>query len=132
SGQRRKVTRDDRLSVDSFAWAPDGKTIYFEAQYDGGKRIWAISAGGGDVAWLTRDGVYSELAMAPDGRWIVCSHQMMVQPSEIVRVKIKAKSDQRLPDAVEQEPISRANDSLLSTLRLNKPEFAIVEGAGGA
>ena len=121
-GQRRSLTENWDQSVNSFTWAPDGKTIFIEAQEKGTSPLWSVALAGGEVRRVVTGGVNSDVAVAADGKWLAFSQQRLTQPAEIARF--------RLGDAAAQ-PLTRTNADLLGKLNLAKPESVTVAGAGG-
>jgi Tol biopolymer transport system component len=66
-GEPRRLTHDNR-TVDSLAWTPDGRTILFASDREGGNTIWRIPVSGGAPERLSvgREDVF-EVAISPQG-----------------------------------------------------------------
>ncbi|OYV01908.1 MAG: peptidase S9, partial [Verrucomicrobiales bacterium VVV1] len=75
TGERRSLTADWDRSVDSFNWAPDGKTLFIEALNEGTGLVWALPVAGGTPQRLVAAGVNSGVSVAPDGKWLALMKQ---------------------------------------------------------
>ncbi|PTY07650.1 S9 family peptidase [Opitutaceae bacterium EW11] len=122
TGERRSLTAAWDRSVNSFEWAPDGKTLFVEAEDDGGDPLWSVAVADGKVTRLVTGGTNTAVSVARDGSWIAYSHQQMNLPPEVYRF--------RLGDA-QPAPVTRTNADLLSGIELPRPESVTVPGAGG-
>jgi len=87
---RRVVTGSSDRSVNGYAIAPDGKTVYFTAEDAGLEKIYSVPAGGGDVklAVDSERGVYTDLVIPEKaastilfGRW-----GSSTDPAEVIRI----------------------------------------------
>ncbi|HKQ74121.1 MAG TPA: protein kinase [Blastocatellia bacterium] len=58
-GEPARLTHDNR-TIDSLAWAPDGRALFFTSDREGGNSLWRISVSGGapEQLYLGRDDVY--------------------------------------------------------------------------
>lgn len=106
-GSVRQITESFDRSVGSFAFGPDSRTIYFNAEDAGHVRIWSVSVSGGEP----------ELAVdAPQGAWgspriparapapmLLASWEAAHIPAEAYRVDLPTKQAARLTSfAVDQ------------------------------
>jgi dipeptidyl aminopeptidase/acylaminoacyl peptidase len=119
---RRSVTAELDSWVENFAWGPDNQTLYLEAEEKGAKPIWSATVNGGSVQRVFSQGANGELAVTPDGKKLVFSHQSLSRPAELGRV---AASGGRF------EVLTHANDELFAGLTLAAPESVSFEGSGG-
>jgi dipeptidyl aminopeptidase/acylaminoacyl peptidase len=87
---RRVVTASSDRSVNGYAIAPDGKTVYFTAEDAGLENIYSVPAGGGDVKLAVdpERGVYTDLVIPEKaastilfGRW-----GSSTDPAEVIRI----------------------------------------------
>lgn len=85
-------------SVGSFAISSDSRTIYFAAEDAGLEKIYSVPAGGGEVKLAVEPerGVYTNLGAAPGV--VVALWASSVDPAEVVRVDIAAKSHRSLTE----------------------------------
>jgi len=92
---RRVLTASSDRSVDTFAIAPDGKTIYFTAEDAGLIKIYSLPAGGGDakVAVEPERGVYSDLVIPEKASPMVMLARWgsSTDPAEVVRIEKGAR-----------------------------------------
>ncbi len=65
SGSKRPLTQDWDRSISSFAWSPDGKTLFATADHLGQHPLWAIDVGTGHASALTGDGEVEGFAVGP-------------------------------------------------------------------
>jgi len=87
---RRVVTASSDRSVNGYAIAPDGKTVYFTAEDAGLEKIYSVPASGGDVKLAVdpERGVYTDLVIPEKaastilfGRW-----GSSTDPAEVIRI----------------------------------------------
>lgn len=87
---RRVVTASSDRSVNGYAIAPDGKTVYFTAEDAGLEKIYSVPASGGDVKLAVdpERGVYTDLVIPEKatstilfGRW-----GSSIDPAEVIRI----------------------------------------------
>ncbi|HKR66778.1 MAG TPA: S9 family peptidase [Thermoanaerobaculia bacterium] len=93
----RTVAQTDR-AVDEFVVSNDGKTIYFSAEDSGLVKVYSVPATGG-AAKLFLDpqrGVYTGLSFADNAPVLVTNWASSVDPAEVVRVDLTAKSHRNL------------------------------------
>jgi dipeptidyl aminopeptidase/acylaminoacyl peptidase len=93
----RTVAQTDR-SVDEYVIANDGKTIYFNAEDSGLMKIYSVPASGGEAKLFIdpQRGVYSGLSAAESAPVIVGQWASSVDPAEVVRLDLTAKSHRNL------------------------------------
>jgi dipeptidyl aminopeptidase/acylaminoacyl peptidase len=120
TGQHHTLTENFDRWVDSFAWAPDSKTLYFAAGDRGRNSIFEVSIAGNDVKRIYGEHSSSDLGVTPDGRTLVFTRSSMSQPAEIYRASVDGSSPTVL---------TRHNDALLATLDMNAAEEFWFDGA---
>jgi dipeptidyl aminopeptidase/acylaminoacyl peptidase len=78
--------------VDEFAWAPDSQSVYLVAGQAGEAPIFSIGVGlgkikiGGLPNQLTEGGEFGDIHVAPDGKSLLATKQLVSSPSEVVRL----------------------------------------------
>lgn len=101
-GERKIVTSSFDRSVSTFAFAPDGGTIYLTAEDAGFEKVYALPAGGGDVKPVLTDvrGAYTGLAIPAKAAttMLIANWESATNPAEVVRVDLVAKRHQALSD----------------------------------
>jgi dipeptidyl aminopeptidase/acylaminoacyl peptidase len=108
--------------VEAFAWAPDSNTIYFLAPDHAETPVFKTSVSHPGVEKVL-NGYNAELAVAPDGKWLVLARTSLTAPEEIFRASL---ADHSLA------PLTHANDTLLGELDMNPGEPVRTPGALGA
>jgi dipeptidyl aminopeptidase/acylaminoacyl peptidase len=110
--------------VDEFAFSPDGKTIYLEAEERGRGPIYSVSINGGPVRKLIGgEGFNGDIHPTKDGRALVFSRSSMTRPSEIYRANA---------DGTGVTALTKINDAFISSFKLQTAEEVTWDGAAGA
>lgn len=93
SGEKTELTSEWDYTADSFAWAPDSKSIYFIAPKDGVTPIFNVELEGHTVT-VVADGVCDYAALCPlkDGRLVTMAHSMTA-PNDLYIVKLDGAVD---------------------------------------
>ena len=114
SGEHINLTENFDRSVDTIAWSPDSKTLYFDAEDRQDVAIFRSAATpGGMPESLVRIASVAEFALTPDGRGLVFTQSSMAAPAEI----FTATSDGK-----DVRQITHQNAALLAPLELNSAE----------
>jgi dipeptidyl aminopeptidase/acylaminoacyl peptidase len=122
TGATRNLTEAFDRHVDSFAWSPDSKTLYFTAEDAGRSPVYAVPAAGGTVKELVGGATFGDVQAATDGRTLVVTRASFTQPPEIYRVGV---------DGSGPASLTRANDALLAGFGLRPAESVTYTGAAG-
>jgi dipeptidyl aminopeptidase/acylaminoacyl peptidase len=122
SGTTRGLTEALDRHVDSFAWSPDSKTLYFTAEAAGRAPVYAVPASGGAVKELVGGATFGDVQAAADGRTLVVTRAAFTHPPEIYRVGV---------DGSNPAPVTHVNDSLLAGFGLRPAESVTYTGAAG-
>ena len=122
TGATRNLTEAFDRHVDSFAWSPDSKTLYFTAEDAGRSPVYAVPAAGGAVKELVGGATFGDVQAAADGRTLVVTRAAFTHPPEIYRVGV---------DGSGAAPLTRVNDSLLAGFGLRPAESVTYTGAAG-
>ena len=120
TGQHRNLSEDFDRWIDSFAWAPDARRLYFIAEDRGRSSIFEISVETGKVRMLVREYSSGDLGVSPDGGTLVFTRSSMHQPAEIYTVAA---------DGSGLAARTHHNDPLLAALDMNKAEEFWFDGA---
>ncbi len=108
----KDLTEQFDRRVDSIAWAPDSKHIYFTAGDKGESPIYTVAVSGGKVKEVTR-GTNGDLALTPDGRTLVFGRVSVTAPTEIYALALSAKS---------ATPLTHINQPVLSEVAMQPLE----------
>jgi dipeptidyl aminopeptidase/acylaminoacyl peptidase len=110
-------------SVEQIAWAPDGTSIYFNAEDRGHMPVFRVPAAGGTPEPLTPGTFNAEFSLAPDGRTLVMARTSQQAPAELVATNA---------DGTRERALTRHNAERLAELDLVAAEHFTFAGAGGA
>ena len=133
TGDIRNLTEDFDQWVETIAWSPDSKTIYFTSENKGESPIYRLdlaaatapvsAAGirGNAIQEITR-GVNDDLSVTPDGKTLVFSRLSVQAPNEVYRMDLADKKPEQL---------THLNDSTLSRVAMQPAESFWFAGAGG-
>lgn len=93
TGERHELTVDWDYSIDDFAWAPDGRTIFFVAPKDGITPLFSLDVNTCAVRQLTTE-VADYTSLAPvDNKRVVTMNHSMLRPNELMLVSINKKNE---------------------------------------
>jgi dipeptidyl aminopeptidase/acylaminoacyl peptidase len=121
SGTQSNLTENFDSSVESYAFAPDSKTIYFNSEDKGEMPIYSIATAPGSSSKVAVSGNFNEeFAVSEDGRTLAFTRTSLTMPAEI----FVARSD-----GANVRQLTHQNAALLSQLDLAKPEVFKFEGA---
>ena len=115
------LTEKIDLSIESFAWSPDSKTVYFTAEEKSELPVFSIAAVAGSTPKQVLGGYNAELGVSGDGRTLVLARTSLTMPGEIF---VAGADGQNL------RQITQANDALLAQLDLSAMEAFWFAGAG--
>jgi dipeptidyl aminopeptidase/acylaminoacyl peptidase len=81
----------------SARWTPDGTALIVVADDHGRSPLWRVDAATGKVARLTQDGAYTDVQVAPDGRWAYALRSSVDSPPAPVRIALDGSGVEPLP-----------------------------------
>lgn len=117
------VTSGFDRSVSSFAWTPDSKTIYFNAQDQGREPIYRVAAtANAQPQTLVKDVYSHEFMLSSDGRSLVYVASTIAMPSELFMAAA---------DGSGARQITKHNADLLAKLDMHPAEHFWFDGADG-
>ena len=124
TNQSKSISESLDSWVDEFAFSPDSKTIYLEAEERGRAPIYTVSVSGGPVKKLIGgDGFNGDIHPTKDGHAIVFSRSSMTKPAEIYRANV---------DGTGVTALTTTNDAFLAPFKLQPAEEVTWTGAAGA
>jgi dipeptidyl aminopeptidase/acylaminoacyl peptidase len=72
------------------AWSPDSRAVYFAADSGGRRPVFRVDPNTGQVAQVTGDdGAYTDLSVAPDGRYLYALRSAVDSPPTPVRIDLR-------------------------------------------
>ncbi len=75
------------------AWSPDGESLYFTADDNGRRPVFAVRIASGELSRLTTDdAAYDQLRPAPDGRSLYALRASISEPPSPVRIELQGGS----------------------------------------
>lgn len=123
--QARPLTASVDRSVASYEWAPDSRTIWFNAQDGVHERLYRVALEGreaGTAVAVTDSAYDGAFDLVGDGAHIVVARQEAHRPTELVVVDRRGREVRRL---------TNHNDALLAQLELQPVEVFRYAGAEG-
>jgi dipeptidyl aminopeptidase/acylaminoacyl peptidase len=133
SGGIRNLSEDFDQWVETVAWSPDSKTIYFTSENKGEAPIYRLDVDaanappsaarirGNAIQEVTR-GVNDDLSVTPDGKTLVFSRLSAQAPNEVYKMDLDSKK---------VEELSHLNDTVLAKVAMQPVESFWFAGAGG-
>ena len=158
SGQIRNLTEDFDQWVESFAWSPDSRFIYFTSEYQGGAPIYrlnlpvALAAGKPTQTGIKAieeilGGTNDEPSVSPDGKTLVFTQLSVRAPSEVYKIALEGERPNVVAAKIGKEgaitnrrafqlnynaeQLSHMNDSMLARVDMPPVESFWFAGAGG-
>jgi dipeptidyl aminopeptidase/acylaminoacyl peptidase len=120
TGTKRTLFETPDLSVDEFAFSPDGRTVFFTAIDKGLGNLYSVPVSGGAPKLVTKGGAISQIQAGAG--FIVFSKSTLVSPSEVFRVAA---------DGSGAKELTNENAAWLKQIAVPQYETANVPGAGG-
>ena len=121
TGQHKPVFETPDLSVEDFAFAPDGKSILFTAQEHGTANLYSVPYPTGAPKIVAKGGAISAFDPAPE--FAVFARSTLNSPADLFRVDLASGTE---------KPLTRENESWLEDVAFNQPESKVVAGAANA
>jgi dipeptidyl aminopeptidase/acylaminoacyl peptidase len=123
AGKHINLSENFDRSVNAYAWSPDGKTIYFNAEDRGFMNIFAmVATAGSDPKPILRDSFHSEFALSDDGKMLVFTRSSEVMPAELFAAAADGSGVRQL---------TRHNAEKLAALDINPAEHFWFDAADG-
>jgi dipeptidyl aminopeptidase/acylaminoacyl peptidase len=122
TGIMRSLTAQFDGHTGAPVWAPDSRTLYFDAEEKGTVPIFAVTIKGNDVRKLPVQHTNHDISVSRDGKRLVFTEISAMRPGEIYRCAA---------DGSGSAPVTGANDALYAGLDVPTPESFWFDGAGG-
>jgi dipeptidyl aminopeptidase/acylaminoacyl peptidase len=106
SGASGESGRDLLPSMDRWAqepaWSADSRALYFSADDAGRRPVFRVDSGTAEVSRVTSDdGAYTDLNVAPDGRYLYALRATVASPPAPVRIDLRTQAVGTEPTALE-------------------------------
>ncbi len=122
SGKIINLTEKFDYSVNDVVWAPDSKSLYFNADDKGNVSIFKVAIAGKKITTILNKGFNTSLRLTPDGNTIVITKEAINLPTELFRIDI---------DGSNLEQITFINKEKVFQLEMNLLENFWFDGAEG-
>jgi len=123
SGKSENLTEGFDRGAEELAWSADSKTIFFTAENETQKPVYAMAArAGAEPKRLLADTFNTAISFSADGKTLAFERTSLTMPAEV----FVAASD-----GSNVRQLSHQNDSILVALEMNPPETFWFEGAEG-
>jgi dipeptidyl aminopeptidase/acylaminoacyl peptidase len=119
SGETNSITAEIDLSCSGWRWSPDGKTVFFNAEYKAGNALFSIPSTGGEYTKIFDAGTNSNMRVM-DEQTLIFTHHNLNKPADIYTIGSDGKNLRQ---------ITHLNDDILSKLNLGKVENVTYAGA---
>ena len=121
AGRIENLTETFDRSADELAWSPDSKTIYFTAENETQKPIYAMAARfGAQPKQIISDTYNTAISFSADGKALVFARTSLTLPAEVFAAS---------SDGANVRQLTHQNDSILAGLEMNAPETFWFDGA---
>jgi dipeptidyl aminopeptidase/acylaminoacyl peptidase len=122
SGKIENLSEGFDRSADELAWSADSKTIYFTAENETQKPVYAMNARAGAEPQKILNTYNSAISLSADGKTMAFERTSLTLPAEIFVAGSDGSYVRQLTDH---------NEALLSALDMNLPETFWFDGAEG-
>src|SRR6267143_2856401 len=123
SGTSENLTEGFDRSANELGWSADSKTIFFTAENETQKPVYAMAARAGAEPKKILAGTYnSAISFSADGKTLAFERTSLTMPAEVFAAS---------SDGSNVRQLSRQNDTILTALEMNAPESFWFEGAEG-
>ncbi len=123
SGKRENLTEGFDRSAEELASSADSKTIFFTAENETQKPVYAMAArAGAEPKKIIADTFNTAISFSADGKTLAFERTSLTMPAEVFA---------SASDGSNVRQLSHQNDSILAALEMNPPETFWFEGAEG-
>ena len=123
SGKNESVSDSFDRSVEDLAWSPDSKTIYFTAEDETQKPVFAMAPrAGSEPKKIIADTYNTAISFSADGKTLKFERTSMTMPAEVFAAA---------SDGSNVRQLSHQNDAIVAGLEMNAPETFWFDGAEG-
>jgi dipeptidyl aminopeptidase/acylaminoacyl peptidase len=121
SGKNENLSEGFDRSAEELAWSPESKTIYFTAENETQKQVYAMAAhAGAPPKPIIADTYNAAISLSADGKTLAFERTSLTMPREVFAAA---------GDGTNARQLTHQNDKLLAALEMNAPETFWFEGA---
>ena len=125
TAEKQDITAEWDYTIDEFAWAPDGRNIFFIAPKDGVVPVFSIDVSSHAISQLTDvQADFTSLAPAGNGRLVTINHSML-RPNELQLITLRGKK------APELKPLTDVNGYIFAQVEMPTVEKRLVPTTDG-
>ncbi|MBP3639247.1 MAG: S9 family peptidase [Muribaculaceae bacterium] len=125
TAEKQDITAEWDYTIDEFAWAPDGRNIFFIAPKDGVAPVFSIDVNSHAISQLTDVRAdFTSLAPAGKGRLVTMNHSML-RPNELQLITLRGKK------APELKPLTDVNGYIFAQVEMPTVEKRLVPTTDG-
>lgn len=125
TAEKQDITAEWDYTIDEFAWAPDGRNIFFIASKDGVVPVFSIDVNSHAISRLTDvQADFTSLAPAGKGRLVTMNHSML-RPNELQLITLRGKK------APELKPLTDVNGYIFAQVEMPTVEKRLVPTTDG-
>lgn len=125
TAEKQDITAEWDYTIDEFAWAPDGRNIFFIAPKDGVVPVFSIDVNSHAIRQLTDVRAdFTSLAPAGNGRLVTMNHSML-RPNELQLITLRGKK------APELKPLTDVNGYIFAQVEMPTVEKRLVPTTDG-
>jgi len=123
TGKNENLSEAFDRSAQGLAWSADSKTIYFVAEDETQRPVYAMAAhAGAQPKKIVADTYNSAISSSRDGKTLVFERSSLTMPAEVFAAA---------SDGSNVRQLTHHNDAILATLEMNAPETFWFDGAEG-
>jgi dipeptidyl aminopeptidase/acylaminoacyl peptidase len=123
SGKNENLSESFDRSADELAWSADSKTIYFTAENETQKPVYAMAARvGAEPKKIIADTYNAAISLSKDGKTLAFERTNLTMPAELFVAT---------GDGSNAHQLTHHNDPILAALEMNSPETFWFDGAEG-
>jgi dipeptidyl aminopeptidase/acylaminoacyl peptidase len=121
SGKNENLSEGFDRSAEELAWSPESKTIYFTAENETQKQVYAMAThAGAPPKPIIADTYNAAISLSADGKTLAFERTSLTMPGEVFAAA---------GDGTNARQLTHQNDKLLAGLEMNAPETFWFEGA---
>ena len=123
SGKTENLSEGFDRSANELAWSADSKTVYFTAENETLKPVYAMAArAGAEPKKIVAEGFNTGLTLSGDGKTLAFERTSLTMPAELFAANSDGSGARQL---------TRHNDAILSKVEMNAPETFWFESKDG-